>query len=130
MQYTISGEENNMKKVFFLVIFLSFYGMTIFAQLSFGEVLFRDSDGIHLISYGFTNTYEDVNIFTLQEINGRMPRTLDWTLINDVMADELKNEMNRRNVNFAFRMVDHEGRYLFYIWRRVEGDFFYSEVIW
>jgi len=119
-----------MKKNMFLAIIFLFCGMALFAQVSFGEVLIRLPEGTRLVSYGFTDTYEDINIFTLREFNGRMPRTLDWELTNNVMRDELKNEMNSRNVNFAFRAVDHEGRFVLYVWRRVGRDFFYSEVIW
>lgn len=119
-----------MKKMIVSVVVFLFCCMTLFAQVSFGEVQIRLEDRIVLVAYGFTNTYDDINIFTLREINGTMPRTLEWVLANGVMVDELKNEMNRRNVNFAFRMIDQDGRYLLYIWRRVGRDFFFANVIW
>jgi len=87
-----------MKKTMFLVavVFL-FCGMGLFAQVSFGEIRFSDRV---LISYYFTNIYEDINAFTIREINSTMLSTFEWTLMND-MAVEIINEMNRRNVNFA-----------------------------
>ena len=122
--------EKIMKKIIVSFLIYFFSGMTLFAQVSFGDILFRDDNGVSLITYGFTNRYDEINTFTIQEINGTMPRTLEWTLINNEIANELRNEMIRRNVDFAFRMVDHDGRYLLYVWRRFEDDFFFSSVIW
>jgi len=119
-----------MKKFFILVIFFLFFGMTLFAQVSFGDVLIRDEDGVSLITYGFTNTYEEINTFTLREFNGTLPRTVKWESVTDIISKELKNEMNTRNINFAFRTEDADGRILLLIWRRVGKDFFNTAIVW
>lgn len=119
-----------MKKILISVVFFLFFGMTLFAQVSFGEVLIRDEDGVSLITYGFTNTYEEINTFTLREFNATLPKTVKWESVTDIIAQELKNEMNRRNVNFAFRTEDADGRSLLLIWRRVGKDFFNVSIIW
>ena len=119
-----------MKKIYIFVVILLFCRISLFAQVTFDEIIIRHDAGTSLVRYGFTNTYESINSYTIQYYNMRIPQTLEWVLFNDLINTDLRNEMNKRNVNFAFKTYDENGNNIMVIFRRVGRDFFQTYLTW